>query len=63
MCAHLWSVCVSVLNVGAVTVMRVRLFVLHVSMVKECEGDGNDGVVVVSVWHENEGGTHGSAIA
>ena len=29
---------------GAVTVMRVLLFVLHVCMLRECEGDGNVGV-------------------
>ena len=39
------------------TVMRVLLFVLHVSMVRECEGDGNvgvgdgEGVVVVNAGH------------
>ena len=27
-----------------VTVMRVLLFVLHVCMLRECEGDGNAGV-------------------
>ena len=27
--------------VGAMTVMRVLLFVLHVCMLNECEGDGN----------------------
>ena len=26
------------------TVMRVLLFVLHVCMLRECEGDGNAGV-------------------
>ena len=30
--------------VVSVTVMRVLLFVLHVCMLRECEGDGNDGV-------------------
>ena len=30
--------------VVAVTVMRVLLFVLHVCMLRECEGDGNAGV-------------------
>ena len=38
--------------VVAVTVMRVLLFVLYVSMLRECEGDGNaavgDGGVVVA---------------
>ena len=28
----------------AVTVMRVLLFVLHVCMLRECEGDGSAGV-------------------
>ena len=42
----------------AVTVMRGLLFVLHVRMVRECEGDVNAGVgdggvvVVVSAGHE-----------
>ena len=30
--------------VVAVTVMRVLLFVLHVCMLGECEGDGNAGL-------------------
>ena len=30
--------------VVAVTVMRVLLFVLHVCMLRECEGDDNAGV-------------------
>ena len=30
--------------VVAVNVMRVLLFVLHVCMLRECEGDGNAGV-------------------
>ena len=30
----------------AVTVMRVLLFVLHVRMLRECEGDGNASVGV-----------------
>ena len=30
--------------VVAVTVMRVLLFVLHVCMLRKCEGDGNAGV-------------------
>ena len=53
---------------GAVTVMRILLFVLHVSMVRECEGNGNagvgdgGGVVVVSAGHERVGGTRGSGI-
>ena len=29
----------------AVTVMHVLLFVLHVCVLRECEGDGNGGVV------------------
>ena len=50
-CGSHWSVCevVSVPYVGVVTVMYVLLFVLHVSMVRECEGDGNAGVWVVHV--------------
>ena len=43
-----------------VTVMSVLLFVLHVSMVREC--DGNAGVVVVSSGHQYVGGTRGSGI-
>ena len=34
--------------VVAVTVMRVLLFVLRVCMLREYEGDGNAGVVVVT---------------
>ena len=48
-----------------VTVMRVLLFVLDVSMLRECEGDGNAGVrgvVAVSAGHEYMGGTRGSGI-
>ena len=30
--------------VVAVTLMRVQLFVLHVCILRECEGDGNAGV-------------------
>ena len=39
-CGRHWSVCkvVSVPYVGAVTLMGVPLFVLHVSMVREYEG-------------------------
>ena len=33
--------------VVAVTVMHVLLFVLHVCMLRECEGDGNAGL---GVW-------------
>ena len=36
--------------VDAVTVMCVLLFVLHVSMLRECEGDGNAGVGMDEVW-------------
>ena len=55
---------VSVTYVGAVPV----LFVLHVCMLRDCEGDGTAGVgdrggaVVVSVWHEYVGGIRGSGI-
>ena len=48
------------------TVMRVLLFVLHMCMLRECEGDGNaglgagGGVVAVSVGCEYMGGTRGS---
>ena len=35
---------VSVSYVGALAVMCLLLFVLHVSMVRECEGDDNAGV-------------------
>ena len=51
-------------TVVAVTVMRGLLFVLHVCMLRECEGDSNAGVwdggcvVVVSAMHV--GGTRGS---
>ena len=45
---------------GAVTVMRVLSFVLHVSMMIEC-GD-REGVVVVIAGHECVGGTGGSGI-
>ena len=52
--------------VVAVAVMRVLLFVLHVCMLRECEGGGNacvrdgGGVIVVSVGHV--GGKRGSGI-
>ena len=52
--------------VVAVTVMRVLLFVLHVCMLKGCEGDGNavvgaeGDVVAVSAGCEYMGGTWGS---
>ena len=42
--------------------MRVLLFVSDVSVLKECEGDGNVGAVAMSVGHEYVGGTHGSGI-
>ena len=42
------------------TVMHVLLFVLHVCMVRECDGDVNAGVVVVSAGPV--GGTRGSCI-
>ena len=42
--------------------MRVLLFVVHVCMLRECEGDGNAGVVMVSVGHEYVGGARGSGI-
>ena len=51
--------------VVAVTVMHVLLFVLHVCMLREYEGDGNDGVgsggcvVAVSAYM---GGTRGSGV-
>ena len=50
------------------TVMRVLLFVLHVCIPRESEGDGNAGVgdgrcvVVVSAGHEYVGGTRDSGI-
>ena len=52
--------------VVAVTVMHVLLFVLHVCMLRGCEGDGNAGVVdgggVVVVSAGYVGGTRGSYI-
>ena len=36
--------------VVSVTVIRVLLFVLHVCMLRECEGDGNAGVGMDEVW-------------
>ena len=45
---------------GAVTVMRVLFFVLHACMLRECDGNGNSGMVVVSAVHV--GGTRGSGI-
>ena len=51
--------------VVAVTVMHVLLFVLHVCVLRECEGDGNAGVVsaggVVAV-SAYMGGTRGSGV-
>ena len=55
-CGRDWSVCEAVLVpyvVGAVvalTVMRVLLFVLDVSIRRECEGDGNASVGDGEVW-------------
>ena len=40
----------------------LMMFVLDVSMLREYEGDGNAGVVVVSVGHEYVVGTRGSGI-
>ena len=56
-CSHPWFVCEVDLvpYVDAVTVMGVLLFVLHVCMLREREGDGNagmgDGGTVASVGH------------
>ena len=36
--------------VGDVTGIRVLLFVLHVCMLRECGGIGNNGVGVDEVW-------------
>ena len=52
----------------AVTVMRVLLLLLDVSMMRECEGDGNAGVgdgggeIAVSAGHEYVVDTPGSCI-
>ena len=51
--------------VDAVTVMHLLWFVLHVWMLRDCDGDGNDGVgdggvVVVNAGHV--GGICGSGI-
>ena len=66
-CSRPWSVCeVAVVPyVDVVTVMSVLLFVLHVCMLRECEGNGNigvegGGVVMVSAGHVD--GTRGSGI-
>ena len=52
--------------VVAVTVTHVLLFVLYVSMARECEGDDNAGVEdgggVVVVNAEHVSGTSGSGI-
>ena len=45
-CSHHWSVCEDVLVpyvdvMVTVIVMHVLLFVLHVCMLRECEGEGN----------------------
>ena len=63
----LWSVCEVVVvpyvdAVVAVTVIRVRLFVLHEYILRKCEGHGNagmgdGGVVLVNAGHV--GGTRG----
>ena len=53
--------------VGAVTVVRV-LFLLDMSMLRKCEGDGNvgvgdgGGVAAVSAGHEYVVGIRGSGI-
>ena len=71
-CSRPWSVCKVVFVpyvVGAVTVIRVLLFVLDVSMLRECDGDSNGyvgderGVVAVSAGHEYVGGTRGLCLA
>ena len=52
--------------VDAGTVMHVLLFVLHVCMLRECDGNASvgdrRGVVVVSAGHQYVGGTRGSGI-
>ena len=50
-CSRRWSVCEVVLVpyvdvVVAVTVMRVLLFVLHVCMLRECEGERATAMLV-----------------
>ena len=73
-CSHVVVIDLSVrlswylLNVDVVTVMRVLMFMLDMSMLREYEGArvnnagvGNgEGVVWVSSGHEYVGGTHGS---
>ena len=57
-CSHVWSVCEVVLVscvvgvVVALTVMHVLLFVCEISMMRECEGDGNAGAGAggVRIW-------------
>ena len=52
-CAHIWSVCEVILVpyvVVAVTVVRV-LFVLVVSILRECKGEG---VTAMLVWGTGE---------
>ena len=53
MYSHPWSVCdvALVSYVGAVTVMRVLLFVLHVIMVIDCEGAR---VTEMQLWETGE---------
>ena len=46
--------------VGAVTEMRVLLFVWDVSMLRECDCNGNYGVVAVNAGCDCMGGTRGS---
>ena len=52
-CGRLWSVC-EVIFVPymdtEVAVMRVLLFVLHVCMMRECEGDDTTGIGMGQVW-------------
>ena len=64
----LMSEVVLVPYVDAVTVMRVLLFVLHVFMLRECDGAGNavvgdcGGVVAVSAGCEYMVATRGSGL-
>ena len=48
--------------VVAVTVMHVLLFVLHVCVLRECEGDGNAGVGSGGGVVAYMGGTRGSGV-
>ena len=69
-CGHLWSVCEVVVvpyvdEVVAVTVLRVMLFMLHVYLLRECDGARLTEMLVwvmdeVSAGHV--GGTRGSGI-